>query len=296
MSAPLSLSASKSLHTVKSLSIINESAFVGNSIELLEEGTTYLGELPRIRFKAKLQECNVVNNNGRSYSPEVLSVIVAQLAPKANERKLVGELDHPCPEGDANSNMKRSSTISLKESCVLFTKLEFDGKFIVAECETLTNEAGMNLYRLLKDKVSIGFSLRAFGSSVKSPTGVTQISPVGLKALTFDVVSNPSHSSAVIYEFIEESTSFSQIVQLAKSLKEFNSSESVHEVILESSFFGDEVKPYDTDHNPYVGCVCSLDGTCIQGTLEESANFLLDLALAKSPSYKRFELNLGIGC
>ena len=83
---------------------------------------------------------------------------------------------------------------------------------------------------------------------------------------------------------------------LAKSLKEFNSSESVHEVILESSFFGDEVKPYDTDHNPYVGCVCSLDGTCIQGTLEESANFLLDLALAKSPSYKRFELNLGIGC
>jgi hypothetical protein len=43
------------------LSIINESAFVGGKVELLEEGTTYLGELPRIRFKAKLQEANVVN-------------------------------------------------------------------------------------------------------------------------------------------------------------------------------------------------------------------------------------------
>lgn len=238
------------------LSIINESAFVGGKVELLEEGTTYLGELPRIRFKAKLQEANVVNNNGRSYTPEVLSIIVQQLASKANERKLVGELDHPCPEGDANSNLKRSSTISLANSCVLFTKLEFDGKFIVAECETLTNDAGMNLYRLLKDKVSIGFSLRAFGSSTKSPTGVTMISPVGLKALTFDVVSNPSHSSAVIYEFIEENTSFSSIVKLAKTLKDFNSSEAVHEVILESSFFGDEVKPYDVQGNPYQGYVC----------------------------------------
>lgn len=274
------------------LSIINESAYVCGKVELLEEGTTYLGELPRIKFKAKLQEANVVNNNGRSYSPEVLSVIVQQLAPKANERKLVGELDHPCPEGDANSNLKRSSTISLKESCVLFTKLEFDGKFIVAECETLTNDAGMNLYRLLKDKVSIGFSLRAFGSSTKSPTGITMVSPVGLKALTFDVVSNPSHSSAVIYEFIEESASFSTIAKLAKSLKDFNSSESVHEVILESSFFGDEVKPYDVQGNPYQGCVCSLDGTCVQGTLEESVDFLLGIAMSKS-NYKKFNLFLG---
>jgi hypothetical protein len=274
------------------LSIINESAFVGGKVELLEEGTTYLGELPRIRFKAKLQEANVVNNNGRSYTPEVLSIIVQQLASKANERKLVGELDHPCPEGDANSNLKRSSTISLANSCVLFTKLEFDGKFIVAECETLTNDAGMNLYRLLKDKVSIGFSLRAFGSSTKSPTGVTMISPVGLKALTFDVVSNPSHSSAVIYEFIEENTSFSSIVKLAKTLKDFNSSEAVHEVILESSFFGDEVKPYDVQGNPYQGCVCSLDGTCVQGTIEESVDFLLGLAMSKS-NYKKFNLFLG---
>jgi hypothetical protein len=275
------------------LSIINESAFVGGKVELLEEGTTYLGELPRIRFKAKLQEANVVNNNGRSYTPEVLSIIVQQLASKANERKLVGELDHPCPEGDANSNLKRSSTISLANSCVLFTKLEFDGKFIVAECETLTNDAGMNLYRLLKDKVSIGFSLRAFGSSTKSPTGVTMISPVGLKALTFDVVSNPSHSSAVIYEFIEENTSFSSIVKLAKTLKDFNSSDLVHEVILESSFFGDEVKPYDVQGNPYQGCVCSLDGTCVQGTIEESVDFLLGLAMSKS-NYKKFNLFLGI--
>lgn len=292
MSAPL---LSHSLLGNMNLSIINESAFVGgqSSIELLEESSFIMGEMPRLRFKAKLQEANVVNNNGRSYSPETLMEIVKQLAPKANERKLVGELDHPCPEGDQNANLKRSSTISLKESCVLFTKLEFDGKFIVAECETLTNDAGMDLYRLLKQKVSFGFSLRAFGSSTKSPTGVTQVSPIGLKALTFDVVSNPSHSSAVIYEFMEESTDFSSLLKMAKDLQSHANSETVHGVLLESSFFGDEVKPYDKQGNPYSGCVCSLDGSCVQGTLEESVDFLLDIALARS-NYKKFELQLGM--
>ena len=64
-------------------------------------------------------------------------------------------------------------------------------------------------------------------------------------------------------------------------------------VLLESSFFGDEVKPYDKQGNPYSGCVCSLDGSCVQGTLEESVDFLLDIALARS-NYKKFELQLGM--
>ena len=273
------------------LSIINESAFVGGQVTLLEESSYLMGELPRIKFKAKLQEANVVNNNGRSYSNETLAAIVAQLAPKATERKLVGELDHPNPEGDQAANLKRSSTISLKNSCVLFTKLEFDGKFIVATCETLTNDAGMDLYRLLKDKVAIGFSLRAFGSSTKGPGGVIQVSPIGLKALTFDVVSNPSHSSAVIYEFIEESTNFSDILKIAQDLSTFSHSSNVTEVILESSSFSDQMKAYNTSGEQMQGCVCSIDGTCVKGTLEESVDFLMDIAMTNS-KYKKFDFNL----
>ena len=251
--------------------IIHESAYVSMDVQLLEEST--FGGEQRIKFKAKLQEEGVTNNNGRAYTDEVLQTIVNQLAPKASERKLLGELDHPSPQGGTAAKMKRSSTISLKDSCVLYTKLEYDGKFITAECETLTNRSGMDFYRLLKDKVTIGFSLRAFGGSTKSPTGVTMVSPVGLKALTFDVVSNPSHSSAVIYEFINEST---DPLMLVKELKDHKN--EITEIIMESS--GNGYAQFNLDGEEV--CACSIDGSCIEGTIEESIDYLIDLSLSKN--------------
>ncbi|RLA81873.1 MAG: hypothetical protein DRG78_08480 [Epsilonproteobacteria bacterium] len=253
--------------------IINESAYQSVSVELLEEST--FGGEQRIKFKAKLQERDVTNNNGRSYSDEVLRLIVEQLAPKATERKLVGELDHPSPQGDTAAKMKRSSTISLKDACVLFTSIEYDGKFIIATCETLTNDSGMNLYRLLKDKVTIGFSLRAFGSSTKSPTGVTMVSPMGLKALTFDVVSNPSHSSAVIYEFITEST---DPLSLINDLQDYK--KEVVEIITESTI--DSTYQTYTNGEQLDTCACSIDGSCVAGTIEESIDFLISRSLEKN--------------
>ncbi len=261
--------------------IINESAYVAKDIELLEEST--FGGEQKIRFKAKLQERDIVNNNGRSYTDEVLNTIVSQLAPKASERKLIGELDHPTPQGDTAAKMKRSSTISLQNACVLYSKIEYDGQFITAECETLTNDIGINLYRLLKDKVTIGFSLRAFGSSAKSPTGVTMVSAVGLKALTFDVVSNPSHSTAVIYEFINEST---DPLALAKELR--NHKQDITEIILEESDNG--FVQFNLDGEQVRAC--TLDGSCIQGTIEESIDYLIDISMTKN-AIKKFSFKIG---
>jgi len=252
------------------VNIINEAAFMSTDVELLEEST--FGGEQRIKFKAKLQEVDVVNNNGRAYTDEVLRVIVSQLAPKASERKLLGEMDHPSPQGDTAAKMKRSSTISLQNVCVLFTKIEYDGKFIIAECETLTNDKGINLYRLLKDKVTIGFSLRAFGSSSKSPTGVTMVTAQGLKALTFDVVSNPSHSSAVIYEFITEGEEYKSL-ELISDLKAHQ--KEVNEIIFEES----ETGPVQYNLEGEQVCACELDGSCVAGTLEESINYLVERSL-----------------
>jgi len=262
------------------LDIIGESAYISTSVELLEE-STYAGT-PKMKFKAKLQEANVVNNNKRTYPAETLQAIVDQLASKASERKLLGEFDHPSPQGDPQARMKRSSTISLQSACVLFTKLEFDGRFIIAECETLTNDHGMNLYRLLKDKVSIGFSLRAFGSSSQRPDGVVVVNPAGLKALTFDVVSNPSHSNAVIYEFIDESTN---IMSVAQNL--LQSQEEVTEIIMEND--GNGFKQFTTSGDEV--CACSIDGSCVQGTIQESIDFLLDTCLEKN-TIKKFRFAL----
>lgn len=260
--------------------IINENAYVPVDLELLEESS--FGGEQKIRFKAKLQEKEVVNNNGRSYSDEVLRTIVNQLAPKASERKLLGEMDHPSPQGDTAAKMKRSSTISLQDCCVLYSKIDYDGRFITAECETLTNDKGINFYRLLKDKVTIGFSLRAFGSSAKSPTGITMVSPVGLKALTFDVVSNPSHSNAVIYEFINEST---DPLALVKELREHKS--QITELILENS--GNGFASFNLDGEEV--CACSIDGSCIQGTIEESIDYLIEASLRKN-TIKKFSFKI----
>ncbi len=260
--------------------IIHENAYIPMGLELLEESS--FGGEQKIRFKAKLQQKEVVNNNGRSYPDATLRSIVSQLAPKASERKLLGELDHPSPQGDTAAKMKRSSTIALQDCCVLYSKLEYDGTFILAECETLTNDKGINLYKLLKDKVSIGFSLRAFGSSSKSPTGATIVNAEGLKALTFDVVSNPSHSNAVIYEFINEST---DPLALVKELKSHKS--SITELILENS--GNGFASFNLDGEEV--CACSIDGSCVQGTIEESIDYLIDMSLTKN-TIKKFSFKI----
>ena len=283
---------------LKDLQIINESSIISGEVQLIEESVIISGER-KIKFKAKLQEANVVNNNKRIYSEQVLQMIVQQLGPKASERKLVGEMDHPTPQGDTAAKMKRSSTMSLQEACILFTKLEFDGKFIIAECETLTNDKGMNLYYLLKDKVSIGFSLRAFGSSRARPDGVIEVLPDGFKALTFDVVGNPSHSNAVIYEMIQESTDLenTSIIQengvvcngLICELKNYGNNVTQIDLISE----GENMTQLDVKTGDQV-CACSIDGSCLTGTIDESIDYLLSVQMdnIKSTRFKKFSVNI----
>lgn len=251
------------------LSFISEAATMPISLELLEESNFNADGLKKIRARAKLQERDVKNNNGRMYDESALKAIESQLAPKATERLLVGELDHPSPQSsDLETRLKRSSTISLKESCVLYTELRYDGRFIVTDFETLTNDPGINLYRLLKDKVGIGFSLRAFGSGVLMRDGTTLVTGNGLKALTYDVVSNPSHSNAVITEFISESTN---ILGVYNTLNKMICDISAQKQLLQESSNGINLLSDNGDQ-----LVC-FKGTCIKGTLEETTVFLRDM-------------------
>ncbi len=196
--------------------IIYESAFASD-VQLIEENVTPGGQY-KIIFRAKLQEADVVNNNRRVYPAETLQAVYIQLKDKAAARKLVGELDHPQTlTSDQASKIKRSSTISLEKSCILIKELEWDGNAIYGVCETLSNRAGLDLYGLLKDEVTIGFSLRAFGETRKRPDGITEVLAKGLKALTYDVVANPSHDSSVIIDFITESLDMNALVKDLKS-------------------------------------------------------------------------------
>lgn len=273
------------------------------SIKILEESTIGIG-VNRIKFKAILQERDVVNNNKRAYTEAILKLIVSQLGPKATERKLLAELDHPISDSsDKMTQLKRTATISLKEACVLITKLEYDGRYIVAECETLTTQSGLIIYSLLKDKVVFGFSLRALGATQTLPNGTIVVMEDGFRAVTFDVVSNPSHSNAVITEIISENQDYSSIIKDLKSIRESvneftlnESSESLifanatPEILQEAYFIGNVAKIIEKGLSAGAIDVImeseglvnskdySYDNTVISGTIEEAINYFTNMS------------------
>ena len=272
------------------------------SINILEESTIGIG-VNRIKFKAILQERDVINNNKRSYSENILRMIVAQLGPKATERKLLAELDHPISDSsDKMTQLKRTATISLKEACILITKLEYDGRYIVSEFETLTTQSGLIVYSLLKDKVVFGFSLRALGATQTLPNGTITVMEDGFKAITFDVVSNPSHSNAVITEIISENN-YSAIIKdlksLGESVNEFTLNESSEglffsnstpEILQEAYFVGNVAKIINKDVSVGAldvimeseGLINSKDysygNTVVEGTLEEAISYFTNIS------------------
>ena len=273
------------------------------NISVLEESTIGIG-VSRIKFKAILQERDVINNNKRSYSEQILKLIVAQLGPKATERKLLAELDHPISEStDKFTQLKRTATISLKEACIAITKLEYDGRYIVAICETLTTPAGMIVYSLLKDKIVFGFSLRALGSVQNNPNGTITVMEDGFKGITFDVVSSHSHSNAVITEIINESEDYSQVIKSLKGMRDsmnevtlnestfrLLSSNPTPEILTEAYFVGNVAKMIDK--NVTAGALevimesegltggkdYSLDNSIVSGSIEEAIDYFMNMS------------------
>ncbi len=195
--------------------IIFEQAYTSANPQILEESVAPGGQY-KLTFRAKLQEADIINNNKRVYPAETLEAVYDQLKEKALARKLIGEMDHPQPQGDSSSKIKRSSTISLERACFLIKDLEWDGSSIYGICETLSNRMGRDLYCLLKDGVTVGFSLRAFGETRQKGDGVVEVIARGLKSLTYDLVANPSHDSSVIIDMFEESENARSLVKELK--------------------------------------------------------------------------------
>ena len=251
--------------------IILEQAVLSD-VEIIEEST--VGSQYKLKFRAKLQEADVINNNRRVYPADTLQAVYAQLKPKALERKLVGEMDHPQPSGDNASKIKRSSTLALDRVCVLFADLEWDGNSIFAVCETLSNTKGMDLYALLKDRVTIGFSLRAFGETRKRADGVTEVLAKGIKALTYDVVANPSHDNSVILEFLDEGTNIQSVLQ--ELTESYN---NINKVALEESS--------SIQGESEVHCFGNI---CIKAPLQEAIDYIVEEAVQMNTGIKNIKV------
>jgi hypothetical protein len=248
-----------------------------SDVKIIEESMLPGGQYKCV-FKARLQEADVVNNNKRVYSAETLEQVYLQLKDKAETRKLVGEMDHPQPQGDQSAKIKRSSTISLERACFLIRELQWDGQAIYGICETLSNRMGMDAYCLLKDQITIGFSLRAFGETRKRPDGITEVVAKGLKALTYDMVANPSHDSSVILEMLSEGEEARELVRALKHevLEESNRLNATeNKTLLEESALTAQISA-DLPKPICIGNICSI------APLEEAIDYIIDQVVSNN--------------
>jgi hypothetical protein len=181
-----------------------------NNITILEQSEPSSNSR-KVVFKAILQTLEEKNQNGRYYSMEIGREIVSALKPKAKSRSLFQEVDHPTEilnsQDDPMSVKRRMVTVVMKNAGALIRDIYIDKNNIIGEIETLSGFRGPDIYNLVvNDKANIGFSLRMFGREVRDANGTIKVDKP-IKPITFDIVTNPSHSNARVMEFLPEDAS-----------------------------------------------------------------------------------------
>jgi hypothetical protein len=154
----------------------------------------------KIFFKAILQTCDEENRNKRIYPRQDLAEALNAIQDRVRQRAFLGELDHPAQSNE----MSRQATVLFKEASHLFTKIWFQGNEVWGQGETLATPNGQILTALIKDRVPIGFSLRALGQIQESANGA-KIVRKPIFVVAYDAVSRPSHERALIKEVVSES-------------------------------------------------------------------------------------------
>lgn len=214
----------------KKYNFIIEQTFTNpiNNIEILEESK--VNNVNKVAFLATLQEADKRNNNKRFYTKSITESIVNNLSPRANSRSLLMEIDHPMfISSDPDVVKKRAAIVEIGNCGGLLRNIKMKDNLVIGEIESLSGFRGPDLYNIImRDKVNLGFSLRALGS-VESMADGTLMVKQPIMPITYDIVSNPSHNNAHIIEFIPES-----------SLGFFNSESSVINEQLDVNFFDSE--------------------------------------------------------
>ena len=176
-----------------------------SDLKILEETT--VNNKPKLAFEASLQYADEKNNNRRIYSSAICENIVSVLSPKSNNRSLLMEIDHPMfVSGDPEILKKRAGIVEVNNAAAVLRKISFKNGQILGEIETLSGFKGPDLANLItKDKINIGFSLRALGSVEPLSDGTLMVK-APIMPITYDVVSNPSYTNARVMDFLPESS------------------------------------------------------------------------------------------
>jgi len=149
-------------------------------------------------FKMTIQTADEKNRNGRVYPRAVLEQAIKDCEGMIKGRSFYGEMDHPLITSDNSFNEQRQTTVLLKEASHIIRDWDWEGSLLVGEFETLSNFHGKELLALIRDKTSIGTSMRGLAELERRMDGNYVKSP--LTIISYDIVSRPSHQKAVINE------------------------------------------------------------------------------------------------
>jgi hypothetical protein len=131
----------------------------------------------------KLQEADCQNGNGRVYPMNIMEREVKKYAEVVEDRRALGELDHP-----------DSSIINLVNVSHMVTEVWMDGPSVMGKIKVLETPSGKILKALVESGVKTGISSRGMGS-VKEQMGKTIVED-DFQLICFDIVSEPSTPNA----------------------------------------------------------------------------------------------------
>ena len=132
-----------------------------------------------------VQKAGTKNGNGRVYRKETLQREITNYQKAINERRSLGELDHP-----------DDSVINLKNASHLITRVWWQGEDVMGKIEVLDTPSGIILKDLVKANIKLGISSRGLGS-VKEKDGKTIVED-DFQLICFDIVSEPSTPGAYL--------------------------------------------------------------------------------------------------
>ena len=150
------------------------------NLQVISEST---GPGKPMKVRGIFQRADEANNNGRIYPQKVLESAINNLIEAVQERRCVGELDHPTYD-----------MVKLSNASHIITSLRFEGKDVIGEAEILSTPAGKVVEALIKDGIKIGISSRGMGTLSEGKGH--KIVNEDFKLLTFDIVADPSTRGA----------------------------------------------------------------------------------------------------
>ena len=174
--------------------------FIIENLQVLEESKAK----GTMRIAGVFQRADTPNQNNRVYEKKLLVREMKRLDEAIDERRLMGELDHPTHDAIKLGNVSH-----------LVTRLEMRGTEMYGEAEVLNTPCGQVAQALIKGGVKLGISSRGMGSLKERMDGTSVVND-DYKLVTFDLVADPSTKGA-FPGLVNESNTSQFIEETAKA-------------------------------------------------------------------------------